>query len=262
MNHDMQYSGKVAMVTGAAGGIGSAIVAELGRRGISVAAVDREVAALTRVAEACAETGAHVQVCAADVGSTAEIGHLVDRVENELGPIEYLVNAAGVLHPAAALDVTEDEWDRTFEVNARGVYVVTSAVTRAMVSRSRGAVVTIGSNASRTPRMGMAVYAATKAAATMYTKCLGLEVARYGIRCNVVSPGSTDTPMLRSLWSQGHGEEATVHGDLDAYRVGIPLGRIASSSDIANAVAFLLSDHARHITMHDLTVDGGAGLGV
>ncbi|MET7773886.1 2,3-dihydro-2,3-dihydroxybenzoate dehydrogenase [Nocardia sp. NPDC005366] len=262
MSHEMEYSGKVAMVTGAAGGIGSAIVAELGRRGIAVAAVDREAAALTRVADACPESGAHVRACPADVGSAAEVRRLVDRVEDELGPIEYLVNAAGVLHPAAALDVTEDEWDRTFDVNARGVYVVTSAVTRAMVSRSRGAVVTIGSNASRTPRAGMAVYAATKAAATMYTKVLGLEVARHGIRCNVVSPGSTDTPMLRSLWSEDHGADDTLHGDLGAYRVGIPLGRIASPSDVANAVAFLLSDHARHITMHDLTVDGGAGLGV
>jgi 2,3-dihydro-2,3-dihydroxybenzoate dehydrogenase len=95
----------------------------------------------------------------------------------------------------------------------------------------------------------------------MFTKCLGLEVARHGIRCNVVAPGSTDTPMLRSMWHDETGRTSTIDGSLAAYRVGIPLGKLARPRDVAEAVVFLLCDRAAHITMHSLTVDGGAALG-
>jgi 2,3-dihydro-2,3-dihydroxybenzoate dehydrogenase len=108
----------------------------------------------------------------------------------------------------------------------------------------------------------MSAYAASKAAAVAFTRCLGLEVARYGIRCNVVAPGSTDTPMLHSMWRDETGRARTIGGQLETYRVGIPLGRLARPSDVADAVAFLLSDQAAQITMHTLTVDGGATLGV
>jgi 2,3-dihydro-2,3-dihydroxybenzoate dehydrogenase len=109
--------------------------------------------------------------------------------------------------------------------------------------------------------VGMAAYAASKAAAVAYTRCLGLEVAAAGVRCNVVSPGSTDTPMLRGLWHCEADRSATVDGDLGRHRLGIPLRRVADPTDIAAAVVFLLSDAARQITLHELTVDGGAGLG-
>ena len=127
----------------------------------------------------------------------------------------------------------------------------------------RGSIVTVASNAAGIPRTSMAAYAASKAAAVMFTKCLGLEVAPLGVRCNTVSPGSTLTDMQRGMWTTGDEEAAVrrvVEGDAKTYRTGIPLGRIADPSDIADAVAFLVSDRARHITMHDLYVDGGATL--
>jgi 2,3-dihydro-2,3-dihydroxybenzoate dehydrogenase len=108
----------------------------------------------------------------------------------------------------------------------------------------------------------MAAYGASKAAAAMYTKCLALEVARYGIRCNILSPGSTDTQMLRALWTGADSVRASIDGVADEFRVGIPLGKLAQPEDIARAALFLLSEEAGHITMHDLTVDGGATLGV
>lgn len=108
----------------------------------------------------------------------------------------------------------------------------------------------------------MAAYAASKAAASMFTKSIGLELARHGIRCNVVAPGSTDTRMLTSMWHDESGPKGTIEGRPEAFRVGIPLGRLARPSDIADAVVFLLSDQSSHITLHDLTVDGGAALGV
>ncbi|MFD5456818.1 SDR family oxidoreductase, partial [Streptomyces olivaceus] len=129
----------------------------------------------------------------------------------------------------------------------------------------RGAVVTVASNAAGVPRAGMAAYAASKAASVMFTKCLGLEVAPLGVRCNTVSPGSTLTEMQRAMWEHAPGgaeagRRGVIEGDLAAYRTGIPLGRIAEPADVADAVVFLASDRARHITMHDLYVDGGATL--
>lgn len=252
---------KVALVTGAAGGIGTAVVQELGERGAVVAAVDRDATRLREVAEKLAADGSRVTPFPADVTRRQAVEELVESVEQELGPVEYLVNAAGVLRPGEARTVTDRDWTDTFAVNATGVFLVSTAVVNRMVPRTSGAIVTVASNAAATPRADMAAYAASKAAATMFTRCLGLEVARHGIRCNLVAPGSTDTSMLRSLWTDPAGPMATVRGQLEKYRVGIPLGRIAQPADIAAAVAFLLSDGARQVTMQHLTVDGGAGLG-
>ncbi|MET7694819.1 2,3-dihydro-2,3-dihydroxybenzoate dehydrogenase [Streptomyces sp. NPDC005483] len=253
---------KIALVTGAAGGIGAAVVRTLAERGASVAAVDKDGDRLTGVAAKLAAEGLRVRAFCADVTTSAGAERLAADVEDALGPLDQLVNGAGVLRLGKATDLTDEDWAATFAVNATGVFFLSRAVINRMVPRRAGALVTIASNAAGTARTDMAAYAASKAAATMFTKCLGLEVARYGIRCNVVAPGSTETPMLTSMWQDGHGRTATLEGSPAAYRVGIPLGKLARPSDVADAVAFLLSDQASHITMHGLTVDGGATLGV
>ncbi|MFF8607242.1 2,3-dihydro-2,3-dihydroxybenzoate dehydrogenase [Streptomyces sp. NPDC015346] len=253
--------GKTALVTGAAGGIGAAVAGLLAGQGVTVAAVDRDPERLRETTEKQAADGLRVVPFVADVSSGAEVESVVDAVEQRLGPLDFLVNAAGVLRLGAVDELTEEDWSTTFGVNTAGVFLVSQAVVRRMTGRSRGAVVTVASNAAGTPRMEMAAYAASKAAATMFTKCLGVEVAKYGIRCNVVAPGSTDTPMLRSMWHDESGPRKTVEGSLAAYRLGIPLEKVATPSDVADAVVFLLSDRASHITMHTLTVDGGATLG-
>jgi 2,3-dihydro-2,3-dihydroxybenzoate dehydrogenase len=198
----------------------------------------------------------------ADVSCTKQVEDIIDSVERDIGPIEHLVNAAGVLRPGPVLDLDDDDWAVTFAANTTGVLVLTRAVLNRMVERRRGAVVTVASNAAHVPRTSMAAYSASKAAAVAFTKCAGLEVAGYGIRCNVVLPGSTDTDMLRVSWEGEDRAPATIQGSPSTYRVGIPLGRIASPDDIADGVLFLLSDRARHITMSELTIDGGAALGV
>ncbi|WP_405536439.1 2,3-dihydro-2,3-dihydroxybenzoate dehydrogenase [Streptomyces sp. NBC_00075] len=254
--------GKTALVTGAAGGIGEAVVRALAERGVTVAAVDKDARRLDETVGLLTAQGFRVEAFAADVTSGEAVEMLVEAVEHRLGPVEYLVNAAGVLRLGEARKLADEDWHATFAVNTTAVFRMSRAVANRMVPRSRGSIVTVASNAAGTPRTEMAAYAASKAAATMLTKCLGLEVAQYGIRCNVVAPGSTDTPMLSSMWEDESGPRRTIRGVPEAYRVGIPLGRIARPSDVANAVVFLLSDQASHITLHDLTVDGGAALGV
>jgi 2,3-dihydro-2,3-dihydroxybenzoate dehydrogenase len=249
------------MVTGAAQGIGEAIARRFALHGAAIAAVDRNEEGVERVAGELRASGSRAIGMQADVRDSAGIAAIVDRVERELGGIGVLINCAAVLRTGAIASFGDQDWDYTFAVNTTGVFIVSRAVVRQMLPRRSGVIVTIGSNAAAVPRLSMAAYAASKAAATHFTKCLGLELAAYGIRCNVVSPGSTDTPMQRALWADASGSHFAVSGSLESFRVGIPLGRIANAEDIADAVLFLASDNARHITMHNLCVDGGATLG-
>ncbi|POM23705.1 2,3-dihydro-2,3-dihydroxybenzoate dehydrogenase [Actinomadura rubteroloni] len=250
--------GTTALVTGAGGGIGAAVARALAAAGASVAALDRDADAAERTA---ADLPGPALALPADVADPAAVEAAVDRAERDLGPLGVLVNTAGILRPAPVLDLADADWAATFAVNATGVLLASRAVARRMVPRRAGAIVTVGSNAARVPRARIAAYAAAKAAAVQFTKCLGLELAAHGIRCNVVSPGSTGTAMQRDLWPDpAAGERAAVRGDLAEHRTGIPLGRIADPADVADAVVFLASDRARHITLHDLYVDGGASL--
>nr|WP_166243431.1 2,3-dihydro-2,3-dihydroxybenzoate dehydrogenase [Paenibacillus turpanensis] len=258
----MNRNNRVALVTGAARGIGRTVAVELAKQGAVLALVDREESGLRQVQAELAAAGLRCGAYAVDVTDSSSVNAAVERVENELGPIYALVNAAGVLRMGDIAAYRDEDWAATFAVNTMGVFYVSRAVVGRMITREEGSIVTVSSNAAAVPRMGMAAYAASKAAATHFTKCLGLEVAQYRIRCNVVSPGSTDTDMLRSMWTNGGGPEQTIAGSLEAYKTGIPLRRLAEPDDIADAVLFLLSDAAKHITMHDLRVDGGATLGV
>lgn len=248
--------GRVALVTGAAGGIGAAVTRALAGAGASVAALDLPGDALDRVAE-----DPRVRAVPADVTDSAAVDAAVAGVEERMGPIDLLASVAGVLRLGPVLGYDEQDWRTTFAVNVDGVFHVSRAVVGRMVPRGRGSVVTVASNAGVTPRTEMAAYGASKAAVAMFTRSLGLEVARHGIRCNVVAPGSTDTPMLTSMWHDETGPRGTLEGRPEAFRVGIPLARIARPEDVAASVLFLLSDHAAQITLHQLTVDGGASLG-
>jgi 2,3-dihydro-2,3-dihydroxybenzoate dehydrogenase len=249
--------GTVALVTGAGQGIGAAVAHTLARAGARVAVTDRDADAAAAVAAAI---GAPARAYPLDVTDGAQVEAVVAAAEAGLGPLDTLVSVAGILRTGPVVDCSDADWDALLAVNATGPFRLARAAARRMLPRGRGSIVTVASNAAGIPRAGMAAYGASKAAATMLTKSLGLELAPHGIRCNVVAPGSTDTPMQRSLWADERGAAAVVAGDPGSFRTGIPLGRIATAQDIADTVAFLVSDQARHITMQDIYVDGGATL--
>lgn len=258
--HGSRASSTVAVVTGAAGGIGRAVVSALCAAGARVLAADVDAAAVRHLADRLGADGAGVIDLALDVRDPEAVAAVVERAERDLGPVTVAVSVAGVLNPGTALDTDPDVWRDTFAVNADGPFHLARAAAAVMVPRGRGSIVLVSSNAARVPRTGMAAYAASKAAATMFMRCLGLELGGDGVRCNIVSPGSTDTPMHSDLWPDGTAAERSIAGSPEHFRVGIPLGRIADPADVAEAVLFLASDRARHITMQDLVVDGGASL--
>lgn len=249
------FDGNTALISGASGGIGCALVKLLSAAGCQVFATDLHAADLEPLSLL-----ANVHCIELDVRDATAVNALVARIEKNHGPIGIGVNVAGICRTGLATLLTEGDWQDLMDINAGGVFHLSSALARAMITRGCGNIVTVSSNAAGIPRHGMAAYAASKAAATMFTRSLGLELAPHGIRCNVVAPGSTLTPMQTALWDGPDAEAAVIAGTPQRFKTGIPLKKLAQPEDIAQAVMFLLSDQAGHITLESLYVDGGATL--
>lgn len=252
------------IVTGAAQGIGAVIVEKLLQQGHLVIGIDRQPDLgkwqfFQQYQEIYTQNFEHITH---DIYHTESLIKQIEQSKFKHVPITGLINAAGILHMGSLLDSNLQQWQYNLNSNFLGPILLSQWVAREMIKNQKGVIVTISSNAALIPRMNMGLYATTKAALSHYFKNLALELAPYGIRCNLVLPGSTLTAMQRQLWTDDHPPKSVIEGDLTQYRTGIPLQRIAEPEDIANAVLFLLSDQAKQITMHELVVDGGATLGV
>lgn len=261
----MQFTGikgKVAVVIGASGGMGQSIVEQLSDNGAYVVAIDNQKDKLYSFVSDLQQKGIQLASCPLDIRDYDEVEKTIETIERDVGPIEILIHAAGVLYLDEVVSLPKTNWDTTFAINTTGVFHIAQAVSRRMIPRQKGSMVIVSSNAARMPRMSMAAYAASKAATTMFVKCLGLELAQHHIRCNIVSPGSTETDMLKQLWKDEQGEQISISGTAEEYRLGIPLGKIGHPLDVTRTVLFLTSDMAGHITMEDICVDGGATLGL
>ncbi|MYM58167.1 2,3-dihydro-2,3-dihydroxybenzoate dehydrogenase [Vibrio sp. OCN044] len=256
----MLLENKNVLLVGAATGIGLSVLESLLREGARVTVADKQIELLVSNTERLAHAYPDKFACHwLDLSNQEEVTERVEVWQKQC-PFDHLVCCAGMLHVGALHELPMEVVKQTFDVNTFGVLALMRSVASSMKFRKTGTMVIVGSNAANTPRHSIGAYGASKAALHMMVKCMGIELAPFGIRCNIVSPGSTDTPMQRQLWTESYGETEVIAGDSSQFRLGIPLAKLAEPQDIANAILFLLSDAAGHITMHDLRVDGGATL--
>ena len=236
-------SGRVAIVTGAAQGIGLAITRMLLSEGASVLAFDLNEAGLR---EAVGGLAGGVRAFAGSVSDPAAVAAAVEAAEAGLGPVEILVNNAGIWVIKPFLDSSDEDLDRTLSVNVRGTWLFMKAVAPGMVRRGRGAIVNLSSIAAATYTVSAPAYGASKAAVSALTRDVAFELAGHGIRVNAIAPGTIASPHRPNAFPPSR---------------GIPLGS-GRPSDIAGAVRFLVSDAARYVIGQTITVAGGGDLSV
>jgi 2-hydroxycyclohexanecarboxyl-CoA dehydrogenase len=242
--------GKVAIVTGAAQGIGRAIAMRLAQEGAGVAIADINDSGAAQTAQEISSAGAQAIGVKLDVTSLDQAIAAVEKVERELGPIEILVNNAGWDKVEPFVENTPETWDRVIAVNFRGPLNLCKAVIPGMQARGHGKIVTISSDAGRVGSTGEAVYAGCKAGLIGFSKTLARELARFNIKVNVVCPGPTDTALLRSAM-------ADRPGVLAAMAKSIPMRRLGQPEDLAGAVAFFASSDSDYATGQVLSISGG-----
>lgn len=249
----LDFTGKTVWVTGAYQGIGRAITTAFSRLGASVVGFDKQFSG----DELCTDFHAVPM----DLASEDSVERAVSRVLSERPRLDVLVNAAGILRMGAVDTLTSEAWQETLNVNVTGAFQILRRVVPVFKAQGFGAIVTVASNATHVPRTQMAAYCASKAALTALSQCVALDLAPFGVRCNLVSPGSTDTPMQRGMWQSEDDSAKVIAGAPEQFRLGIPLGKLARPEDVANLVVFLASDLAGHVVLQDVVVDGGATLG-
>lgn len=252
----MDFTGKRVWVTGAGQGIGYQVACQFAAMGADVVGLDKAFS----TDNTSATRDYPFATGFLDISHPQQVEEVCQRLLRQVPRIDVLVNGAGILRMADTEELSLEDWKQCFDVNVSGAFYLLRQLIPQFKQQRFGTVVTISSNAAHVPRMLMSAYCASKAALTSFSHCVGLELATYGVRCNVVSPGSTDTPMQRSMWHSEDAQQQTIAGFPQQYKLGIPLGKIATPSEIANTVAFLASDLASHITLQDIVVDGGATL--
>jgi 3-oxoacyl-[acyl-carrier protein] reductase len=249
----MDLSGKVAIVTGSARGIGRAIALKLAEVGTDIVVNDIAAAAdsLESVATEIRALNRQVLAVTADVSSRDDVNRLVDAAAKTFGHIDIMVNNAGVTRDQLIMRMTDEEWDTVLNIDLKSAFLCTRAVLRHMLRQRSGRIVSIASVVGIIGNAGQANYASAKAGVIAFTRSVAKEVGSRGITANAVAPGFIETRMTEKLDDKQR----------QALLQHIPLGSIGTPRDVAEAVAFLASEEAKYITGQVLSVDGGMALG-
>jgi NAD(P)-dependent dehydrogenase (short-subunit alcohol dehydrogenase family) len=248
-----EMTNRVAVVTGAASGIGLATARVLAREGADVAILSRPQDDLAGAVELVRAHGGEVLAIGADVGDSAAVSAAFDRIEAELGPIDAVHNNAGISAVSPLVDTTDELLHALIRTNLAGSFYVLREAARVMQPRRAGAIVNTASELALMGQAGYVAYTATKGAILAMTRSAAAELASWGIRVNAVCPGTTRTPMFLAEFDGVADPEA----ELADNAASVAMQRIADPSEIGEAVAFLLSDRASYITGTHLTADGG-----
>jgi NAD(P)-dependent dehydrogenase (short-subunit alcohol dehydrogenase family) len=249
MGSDGRLAGKVAIVTGGGSGIGRAVARRFAAEGAAVAVADIAVDAAKAVAAEIHADGGSAFGMGVDVRDAEQVQSLVDRAVLELGGVDVLMTAAGVLGFGSVVETEPDAWNRVIAVNLTGTYLSARAAIPRMVERGGGSIITVSSSTgAHDAAPGTAAYIASKGGVAMLTKAISVDHARQGIRANAIAPGPTDTPMLASVMTPE---------ELRAFGEAMPIGRLARPEELAAAALFLASDEASYVTGAIFAVDGG-----
>ena len=249
----MAGNGGVALVTGGGSGIGLATALALGRDGMHVVVAGLPDSPLDAAVEALLAEGVDAVAVEADVRRAADAQRAVAAAVDSHGRLDVLVNCAGTSAVSALAEMDEADWDRVFDTNVRGVFLMSRAAIPALAASGAGAIVNVASQLALSAVAGFSAYCASKAAVLHLTRCLALELVPAGVRVNAVCPGGVDTPLLQRAFPDGRGPQGTLDDLIGAH----PVGRLGRPEEIAAAIRFLVSAEASFVVGAGLVVDGG-----